>query len=395
MAPSRHSVLFKLAGKAIDMTNDDQNLAEAGKIRVLLVEDHVLTRIGLKTVLARTSDITVVGEADNGLDAIQKVEELRPDVVLMDVGMPVMDGIEAADKLRTSYPEVNIIMLTSHDNDQDIFASLAAGAGGYCLKDVLPERLYMAIRSVKAGDIWLDSAIASRVIRLYNNPRSRSPQRISGAHAVAPVDARTSQTNNRSSASATDTAGSFDLNNNKDSASSSDSSANVSRRAAQAQSISGSQSVVSASASPTAAANAQGQSGASNNAAATGAGGYNSSGADAGGTGTGSAGAGGVSSGTYGSGSVGSSSVSSGSAGGATSAYGGNDSHHTNLTEPLSPRELEVLALLVEGLSNQDIADRLIISLATAKTHVRNILNKMAVDDRTQAAVLAMRRGLV
>lgn len=372
------------------MTNDDQNLAEAGKIRVLLVEDHVLTRIGLKTVLARTSDITVVGEADNGLDAIQKVEELRPDVVLMDVGMPVMDGIEAADKLRTSYPEVNIIMLTSHDNDQDIFASLAAGAGGYCLKDVLPERLYMAIRSVKAGDIWLDSAIASRVIRLYNNPRSRSPQRISGAHAVAPVDARTSQTNNRSSASATDTAGSFDLNNNKDSASSSDSSANVSRRAAQAQSISGSQSVVSASASPTAAANAQGQSGASNNAAATGAGGYNSSGADAGGTGIGSAGAGGVSAGTVSSGTV-----SSGSAGGATSAYGGNDSHHTNLTEPLSPRELEVLALLVEGLSNQDIADRLIISLATAKTHVRNILNKMAVDDRTQAAVLAMRRGLV
>lgn len=247
------------------------------KIKVLLAEDHALTRIGLKTVLSRTSDIAVIGEAENGQDAIDKVEELKPDVVLMDVGMPVMDGIEAAGKLRLSHPEVNIIMLTSHDNDSDIFASLSAGAGGYCLKDVLPERLYTAIRSVNAGDIWLDSSIASRVVRLYN----------SGGFAAGGSKAAAN-----SASESPDTSAHHDA--------------------------------------PRAAAHS-------------------------------------------------------------THSF----SNLPSLPEPLSPRELEVLGLLVDGLSNQEIADKLIISLATAKTHVRNILNKLAVDDRTQAAVQAMRRGLV
>ncbi|MDX1989490.1 MAG: response regulator transcription factor [Candidatus Obscuribacter sp.] len=246
------------------------------KIKVLLAEDHALTRIGLKTVLSRTSDIAVIGEAENGQDAIDKVEELKPDVVLMDVGMPIMDGIEAAGKLRLSHPEVNIIMLTSHDNDSDIFASLSAGAGGYCLKDVLPERLYTAIRSVNAGDIWLDSSIASRVVRLYN----------SSGFAAGGSKAASSPIESQDSSVAHD--------------------------------------------APRAAAH-----------------------------------------GTH------------------------SFSNLPSLPEPLSPRELEVLGLLVDGLSNQEIADKLIISLATAKTHVRNILNKLAVDDRTQAAVQAMRRGLV
>ena len=150
-------------------------------------------------------------------------------------------------------------MLTQHDNDRDILASLSAGASGYCLKDVEPERLYAGIRSVHEGDIWLDSAIASKVLRQYTSdavsPATTPPERPELREFV-----------------------------------------------------------------PT-----------------------------------------------------------------------GNQT----LYEPLSPRELEVLHLIVDGLSNQEIADRLIISLATAKTHVRNILNKLAVDDRTQAAVQAMRKGLV
>lgn len=224
-------------------------------IKVLLVEDHLLTRIGLKTVLEKTGDIKVIGEAENGEEAIRKVEELQPNVVLMDVGMPVMDGIEAVQKIREKYKDVNTIMLTSHDNDQDIMASLSAGACGYCLKDVEPERLYIAIRSVHSGDVWLDSSIAGRVMKFYNAPAPPpDPQRLAASQSQA---------------------------------------ANL-----------------------------------------------------------------------------------------------------PPLPDPLSPREMEVLALLVEGLSNQEIADRLIISLATAKTHVRNILNKLAVDDRTQAAVHAMRRGL-
>lgn len=225
------------------------------QVRILLVEDHLLTRIGLKTIIERRADFKVVGEAEDGEQAVKMVDELAPDVILMDVGMPVMDGIEASRMIKEKHPERAIIMLTSHDNERDIFASLSAGAGGYCLKDVEPERLYSAIKSVNAGDIWLDSTIASKVLKQYN----------SGSQAQAVLEPGKTPLTKKDQ----------------------------------------------------------------------------------------------------------------------------------NLPEPLSPRELEVLNLLVEGLSNQEIADKLIISLATAKTHVRNILNKLAVDDRTQAAVLAMRKGLV
>lgn len=224
------------------------------KITLLLVEDHNLTRIGLKTILARTDDIQVIAEAANGQEAVKLALELKPKIILMDVGMPIMDGIEATKLIREKNPDINVIMLTSHDNDRDIFASLSAGAAGYCLKDVAPDRLYAAIRSVNAGDVWLDSAIANKVIHKYS--------------ASKPSDL--SSTNKTDGKLETAT-----------------------------------------------------------------------------------------------------------------------------MVEPLSARELEVLNLVVEGLSNQQIADKLIISLATAKTHVRNILNKLAVDDRTQAAVTAMRKGLV
>jgi DNA-binding NarL/FixJ family response regulator len=157
-------------------------------------------------------------------------------------------------------------MLTAHDNDGDVFAALAAGAGGYCLKNMEPERLYRAITSVKDGDLWLDSGIASKVLKMYSP--SMAAQGRQGDSGLMP---------------------------------------------------------------------------------------------------------------------------------GAAAGAGAPDSKTQvkELAEALSPREMEVLNLLVSGQSNQEIADSLIISLATAKTHVRNILNKLAVDDRTQAAVLAMRSGLV
>jgi DNA-binding NarL/FixJ family response regulator len=239
-------------------------------MKILLVEDHALTRIGLKTVLKRTDDLEVVGEASNGEEAVTAARELAPDVILMDVGMPVMDGIEAARRIIGAQPQMKIIMLTQHDNDSDILASLAAGASGYCLKDVEPERLYTAIRSVNAGDAWLDASIAARVLKLLSGqsasevvlPRSSLEKTlpepvVPSAPLIEPTDM------------------------------------------------------------------------------------------------------------------------------------------DRPMGEALSPRELEVLTLIVDGLSNQQIADKLVISLATSKTHVRNILNKLSVDDRTQAAVHAMRRGLV
>jgi len=142
---------------------------ETAVIKVLLVEDHTLTRMGLKTALKRTDDISVIGEATNGEEAIETASRLRPDVILMDVGMPVMDGIQAAKQIVADYPDIKVIMLTQHDNDRDILASLTAGASGYCLKDVEPERLYTAIRAVNAGDAWLDASIANRVLRHYSS----------------------------------------------------------------------------------------------------------------------------------------------------------------------------------------------------------------------------------
>ena len=235
-------------------------------IKILLVEDHALTRMGLKAAFKRTNDINVIGEAANGEEAIELADKLSPDVIVMDVGMPIMDGIQAAKHIVTKHPNIKIVMLTQHDNDSDILASLAAGASGYCLKDVEPERLYTAVRSVNAGDAWLDATIASRVLRHY------SALPAAGAQAEADQQGK-------------------------------EAPAEV------------------ASTKP--------------------------------------------------------------------------EEFDRPAPEALSPRELEVLKLIVDGSSNQEIADKLTISLATAKTHVRNILNKLAVDDRTQAAVHAMRRRLV
>jgi DNA-binding NarL/FixJ family response regulator len=217
-------------------------------IRILIVDDHQVSRVGLKFLLEDAKDMTIVGEAMNGEQAVAGVSEFKPNVILMDVGMPVMDGIQASKSIRQTNPEVKIIMLTAHESEQDIFASLAAGASGYCLKDVNQDRLFTAIRSVFAGDVWLDTAIASKVVTAISTSKLAW---------TAP---------------------------------------------------------------------GHGQSGAA---------------------------------------------------------------------ETLSNRELEVLNLLVEGLSNQQIADRLVIGLETVKTHIKHILDKLAVSDRTQAAIKALRDGIV
>jgi DNA-binding NarL/FixJ family response regulator len=217
------------------------------KIKVLVVDDHPVSRTGLRYFLEDAEDMEIVGEAVNGEQGVLLVDQLNPNVVLMDVGLPVMDGIQAARLIRQKRPNVKIIMLTSHDNDEDIFASLAAGASGYCLKDVNQERLFSAIRCVFSGDFWLDTAIVSKVVSAIASSRLswNSPQ---------------------------------------------------------------------------------GQ---------------------------------------------------------------------ASLIEPLSQRELDVLNLLVEGLSNQQIAVRLVIGVETVKTHIKHILEKLAVSDRTQAAIKALRQGLV
>ena len=224
--------------------------ADTPTIDIFIAEDHEITRVGLKLTLEHIAGFRVVGEAEDGKGAVKKVVELKPHVVLMDIGLPLMDGIDATCRIKAEAPGTRVIMLTSHDNDRDIFAALGAGADGYCLKEVSGAQLVMAIRAVADGVAWLDPGVASRVLRACATvaPAGHAED---GAAKPAP--------------------------------------------------------------SPS----------------------------------------------------------------------------------PLSQRELDVLRLVVDGLSNQEIADRLILSVETVKTHMRHIMEKLAVSDRTQAAVKAMREGLV
>lgn len=230
----------------------------------MLVEDHVLTRIGLKVSLEKYPNLEIVAETANGREAINIAKEKRPDLVIMDIGLVELDGIEATKKIKEANPNIKVIMLTSHEAEREILASLASGADGYCLKDTSPDQLYTAIESVNEGNAWLSSQVAEKILRnLYGKDVNQIKQ-IDFSKAL----------NNYSS--------------NK------------------TQTKTGTVPIV-----------------------------------------------------------------------------------------PLSERELEVLKLIVDGKSNQEIANKIFVTLPTVKTHVRNILNKLSVDDRTQAAVRAMREGII
>lgn len=220
-------------------------------INVLLVEDHMMIRMGTALVIEKTDGITLVGEAEDGLQGVEKAKELLPDVILMDIGLPVIDGIEATKRIREAGLDSKVLIFTSRDNDDDVFAALAAGADGYIMKGATAQQLTSAITAVNEGTAWLDPAIARLV--LSNVQRQKKEETTSS-----------------------------DIN-------------------------------------------------------------YKA---------------------------------------------GKN-------TFGLTEREMEVLALIVEGLSNPEIAEKLFITRATAKAHVHSILQKLYVDDRTQAAVTAMREGLV
>ncbi len=223
------------------------------KTRVLIVEDHPMTLVGLKMLLTKNENITVVGEAANGLEAVSQADQTQPEVILMDIGLPEMDGVEATQRIKASHPGVRIIMLTSKDNERDVFAALSAGADAYCMKGISVEALTSAIEAVKEGTAWLDPAVARMVLG-----------RFQGATPIQDA------------------------------------------------------------------------------------------------------------------------------------APNGKASEDIVLQDcPLTAREMEVLRLIVDGLSNPEIAEKLTITKATAKAHVHSILQKLCVDDRTQAAVLAMRQGYV
>lgn len=230
------------------------------KVNVLIVEDNELMRQGLRSVLERTEEFCVVGEAEDGEEAVRLAQTLKPDVIVMDIGLPYKNGIEATRDIKQNLPSVNIVMLTSHDNDDEIFAALSAGAQGYCLKDCASERIKIALSSVSQGAAWIDPRIAQKVLSAFEGGRK-------------------------------------------------DKSESEAEKSSPAASNAGSASV------------------------------------------------------------------------------GGQDT--------LSAREKDVLRLMVDGASNKEISEKLIISISTVRTHVEHILEKLAVTGRTQAAVKAMKEGLV
>jgi DNA-binding NarL/FixJ family response regulator len=232
------------------------------RIRVVLIEDHDLTRVGLKTALRQYEGIDVVGEAATGQEGLQLILTMQPDVAVVDIGLPDIDGIDITRQVRQAQGDAEttpkILILTMHDSEDSVLAAFAAGADSYSVKDVKLDKLAEAIQSTHEGNSWIDPAIARIVLR-----QAQQGQTLVGERATTTINAVKPE-------------------------------------------------------------------------------------------------------------------------------Y-----EQILESDPLTERELEVLELIVAGYSNASIAESLYITVGTVKTHVRNILNKLCAADRTQAAVRALRAGLV
>jgi len=143
------------------------------KIRVLLAEDHVVVREGTRELIRREQDMEVVGEAGDGEEAIELATELRPDVVIMDIAMPRVNGIEATRRIKELYPATAVLILTAYDNEQYIFALLEAGAAGYLLKNVRRSELIHAVRAVYAGESVLHPVVIRKVLQRFSGAKGR------------------------------------------------------------------------------------------------------------------------------------------------------------------------------------------------------------------------------
>jgi DNA-binding NarL/FixJ family response regulator len=149
----------------------------AGPVRVLLVDDQALFREALATLLGAHPAVEVVGEAGDGAAALERAAELQPDVVLMDLHMPVLDGIGATRRLRVEQPGVRVLALTTFDDDEDVFAALRAGAVGYLLKDVAGDRLVEAVLAAARGESVLQPAVAAKVVARFAQLPDVAPPR--------------------------------------------------------------------------------------------------------------------------------------------------------------------------------------------------------------------------
>lgn len=144
-------------------------------IRVLLADDHNVLRQGMAQALDMQPDITVIAQAENGNEAVELSQQHRPDVILMDINMPQMDGVEATRQITAVSPESNIIILTMYRRDDYVFEAIKAGASGYLLKEVELDELLAGIRAVAAGEAIIDTAVASRVLAAFRDKPDKEP----------------------------------------------------------------------------------------------------------------------------------------------------------------------------------------------------------------------------
>lgn len=148
------------------------------KKRVLIADDHPLFRHGIRGLLVATPDFEVIGEATSGDEAITLADELLPDVILMDIHMPGVNGIEATRRILHDHPQIRVLMVTMFEDDASVFTAMRAGAHGYILKDAQKEDLLRAIRAVGSGEAIFSPAIASRMIAFFNSVRPTAPAQV-------------------------------------------------------------------------------------------------------------------------------------------------------------------------------------------------------------------------
>jgi len=158
------------------------------KLRLLLVDDQAMFREGLRLILAQQADFEIAGEAGDGLAALEAIRRINPDVVLMDLRMPSLGGVEATRRIKADAPGIKVIVLTTFEEDEEVFSALRAGAAGFLLKDSSSEKLCEAIRLAARGETWLQPSVAAKLVAEFGRlaPRSPPPQRGSSLEPLSP-----------------------------------------------------------------------------------------------------------------------------------------------------------------------------------------------------------------
>lgn len=158
--------------------------------RIVLVEDHRILREGLRAIFAGEPDLDLAGEATDGLEAIQRVRDLRPDLVILDLSMPRMDGLAALKEIKRVAPRTRVLIMTAHRNEEYIFQAIDDGADGYVLKDASATELLLAVRSVLAGDRYLSAAVATQVVAAFLNRKGAYEQTVAPRSPLDTLSAR-------------------------------------------------------------------------------------------------------------------------------------------------------------------------------------------------------------